>query len=277
MQVDGTSAVLFGASKGIGRATAAELARRGCDVLLVARGERALGETEAWIRASAPGVEVRSAVCDATDEDAVRELVASHVERRGVPDYLFNLVGAAYPHYLEHLSLEDFRRAMDINYYGQLVPTLALMPHFLREGRGHVANVASVLGFMGLMGYATYAPTKYAVVGLTEALRHELRPRGIGFSLLFPPDTRTPGFDEENETKPPEWTATSAATLMEPERVARDLVDGVRRGRFYIMPGQAAWLWRLARYSPWLLHRITDSELARARARLTGGRLSEHD
>ncbi|MFX6861571.1 SDR family NAD(P)-dependent oxidoreductase, partial [Acinetobacter baumannii] len=89
---------------------------------------------------------------------------------------------------------DDFRRNMDVNYYGQLVPLLILLPHFMAARKGHIANVSSMLGFMGMIGYATYAPTKFALVGLTDSLRNELKPHGITFSILYPPDTETEGF-----------------------------------------------------------------------------------
>ena len=111
-------------------------------------------------------------------------------------------------------------------------------------------------------------PTKYAIVGLTEVLRNEMAHTGITFSVLFPPDTDTPGFAVENETKPAEWFATDAAKLMTPEAVADALLRGLRRRRFYITPGQSAMLWRLARWAPGLLHWYTDRELTAARRKM---------
>jgi len=265
----GKTAIVCGGSKGIGRATAAEFARLGASVGLVARDACTLADTSAMLESMSPdGAFVETIACDATRDDLLNPLLDDFVARRGAPDYLVNLVGAARPQYAEQLRLDDFRAAMDTNYLGQLVPVLALLPHFLQRGDGHIALTSSALGFMGVMGYATYAPTKYAVVGLAEVLRHEFAPRGLRFSVLFPPDTDTPGFAVENETKPPEWFATQASKLMSAEEVAAAFVNGIRKGRFYITPGQSAMLWRLARYTPRLLHWYTDRELANARRRL---------
>ena len=124
------------------------------------------------------------------------------VNGHGVPDYLINVVGYAYPQYVQELTLNDYRACMDINYYGQLVPILVLLPHFMAARKGHIVNVSSMMGYFGIMGYTAYAPTKFAIVGLTEALRHELKPYNIFFSVLYPPDTDTPGFEKEIEQSP---------------------------------------------------------------------------
>lgn len=236
---------------------------------MMARGREALAEAASLVTEElAGGAFVEQVACDASCENDVRAAVDDFVARRGVPDYMVNLVGSAYPHYFEELTLDDYRRAMEHNYFGQLVPALAIAPHFLQAGRGHLAFTSSALGFVGIMGYATYAPTKYAVVGLAEVLRSELGPRGLDISVLFPPDTDTPGFEIENRTKPAEWFATSAVKLMSPDAVADVFVRGLLRRRFYILPGQSAWLWRLARWAPGMLHWYADRELAAARRKL---------
>ena len=268
--MSGKTAVVCGGSKGIGKATACEFVRQGGSVCVVARDPRALEEAREEIGGLVHnGAQfVETIACDTTDRAGLEPQLSEFVDRHGVPDYLLNLVGYAHPQYVDELSLDDFQQAMDVNYYGQLVPLLILLPHFMEVGKGHVANVSSVLGYMGVMGYATYAPTKYALVGLTEALRHELKPHGIRFSILFPPDTDTPGFEKENETKPPEWSVSDAPKLMSADDVARVFLDGLRKERFYILPGQASRLWRLSRMSPRLVHTVVDREYRSARKKL---------
>jgi len=259
-----------GGSKGIGRATAAEIVRMGGSVHLVARGREALDGAVAGLTdlVCCEGQSIGSVACDTTDPDAFGAVAAEYVQRHGSPDYLLNVVGSASPAYIESLFLEDFRAAMEVNYFGQLVPTLAFLPHMIEAGGGHIAVVSSVLGYMGAMGYATYAPTKYALVGLVESLRHELKSRGIRFSVLFPPDTDTPGFAIENETKPEEWSVSGAAKLSSAEEVGRAFADGLAKGRFYIVPGQSWLLWRLARFTPRIIHTVADRELKSARREL---------
>jgi 3-dehydrosphinganine reductase len=182
-----------------------------------------------------------------------------------VPDYLFNVVGYAYPQYIQELELSDFKENMDVNYYGQLVPILILLPHMLSAGRGHIANVASVSGMIGTMGYATYAPSKFAIVGLSQVLRNELKPYNIKVSVLYPPDTDTPGFEEENKTKPePVAIMSKRVNLEQPEDVAREFIRGVLREDFNILPGETKKWWLAYRLFPGLVTKMVDRDYQKA-------------
>ena len=276
----GTFAIVSGGSKGIGKATVNEIVRRGGSVCIIARepGALAAAAEEARALKVLDDQFVVTISCDATDMQtlgpALEEVLAAH----GVPDYLFNVVGYAYPQNLEKLTLADFRRNMDVNYYGQLVPILILLPHFIEARKGHIANVSSPMGFFGAMGYGTYAPTKYAIVGLTEVLRNELKPYNIKTSILFPPDTETPGFEEENLSKPEVLALMSARVkIVSPEQVARDFVEGVAREKFNIFSGQARILWLLNRLSPGLMRFLADREYRKARELLTTDRPATFD
>ena len=266
--VAGRHVVIWGASTGIGREAAAEVVRRGGSVTILARGRESLAEAASQVGdlATRPGQFVDATACDATDEAAVREAVEALVATRGVPDVLVNNVGASDPRYVEDFTVADFRAAMEENYLGQVTPTVALLPHLERAGRGHIVNVSSMLGYFAIMGFATYAPTKYAVVGFSEVLRHELRPKGITVGVLYPPDTLTPGYERENRTKPPECLELSegSATLTA-ERVGRDLVDGIEKRAWRIMPGDAGLVWRVQRHAPWGLRTLLDRRYAAAR------------
>jgi len=264
-------AVICGGSKGIGKETAKEIVRLGGSVCVIARHtgplEAAAREMQDLAREDSQFVEVIT--CDATDMERLGPQLTDFVDRHGVPDYLLNVVGYAYPRYVQDLSLDDYRNAMDVNYYGQLVPTLLLLPHFISARKGYIANVSSVLGFMGIMGYATYAPTKFAIVGLTEVLRNELKPYGIHLSILFPPDTDTPGFEIENRTKPKETALMSEnAKLMTAEDVGKAFVEGLLKNRYLILPGETALIWRINRLFPRLIRWITDRDYKQARDKL---------
>lgn len=265
------TAILSGASKGIGKETAKEFVALGGSVSIVARHkdplESAANEIRDLIQEDEQFVEVIE--CDTTDMERLRPHFDSFVDRHGVPDYLVNLVGYAYPQYIQDLSLADYRDAMEVNYYGQLVPTLLLLPHFIAARKGHIANVSSVMGFMGIMGYATYAPTKFAIVGLTEVLRSELKPHGIRLSILFPPDTDTPGFEIENQTKPEETALMSESVkLMTAAAVGEAFVEGLLKQQYLILPGESAFVWRMHRLFPWLVRWISDRQYRQAREKL---------
>jgi 3-dehydrosphinganine reductase len=267
-KLEGRLAVVCGGSKGIGLAAARSLATRGASVCLVARDAGTLDEAAASMP-SAPGQFVDTLAVDTTEFDALKAHLDAFVAKRGTPDWLVNCVGYSTPRRIEECSPADFELNMRTNYLGQLHPILALLPHFLAAGRGHIANCSSVAGYLGLIGYAAYTPTKYAIAGLSEALRHELRPRGIGVSILYPPDTDTPGFAVENSTKPPELRLMSeGGGLMSAQAVGEAFVKGILKNHFYITPGTSALLWRLARHTPRFLHRLLDHEYAKARGTL---------
>ncbi|NUQ39285.1 MAG: SDR family NAD(P)-dependent oxidoreductase, partial [Caldilineales bacterium] len=234
---------------------------------LIARTPEPLAAAAVAVAASAQsGAFVQTLACDATDLAALQPALEAFIAQRGAPDYLFNAVGYAYPQDLHALTLADFERNMHANYYGQLAPTLALLPHFRAAGKGHIINISSILGFIAAPGYATYTPSKYALFGLSEALRSELRQEGIRVSVAFPPDTDTPGFAEENRTKPPAVARMSSNTnkLLSPEAVAAAILRGVAAGRFEILVGDARWMRPVSRIFPGLARRIIDQEYAKA-------------
>jgi 3-dehydrosphinganine reductase len=260
---EGTIILVSGGSKGIGKETAKELARLGGSVCIVARGEDELEKAADEVRRATASSDqfVETITCDATNESELRPLLDAFVMERGVPDYLLNVVGYAYPQYLTELSLDDFKKNMDVNYYGQLVPTLLLLPHMLSAGKGHISFVSSIASFLGLVGYASYTPTKAALVGLVEVLRHELKPKNISVSVLYPPDTDTPGFEEENKTKPQETALLSeTAKLLTPQQVAKRYVEGLQKKKMHILVGDAWWIWRLFRWFPGLAYAIMDQD-----------------
>ncbi len=267
----GKTTIICGGSKGIGKETAKEIVRLGGSVSIVARDQNILKEAAKEIEENkiTESQFVETISCDATEMDALKPHFEDFIQKHGVPDFLINAVGFAYPKYVQDYSLDDFKNNMDINYYGQLVPTMILLPHFIEAKQGHISFVSSMMGFMGIIGYASYAPTKYALVGLAEVLRHELKSSNINFSILFPPDTDTPGFEIENQTKPPETAILSeSAKLYSPEKVAKIYIKGILKKKFFILVGEGGLIWRLFRFFPGLVRMIIDGDLSKARKKL---------
>ncbi|MFX1339592.1 MAG: SDR family oxidoreductase [Promethearchaeota archaeon] len=264
----GKVAVIPGGSKGMGKAIAKVFVQLGGSVCLIARGIETLKETEEECNKlkteDSQFVEIIS--CDTTDMDKLKPLLTDFINKRGVPDYLFNFVGYAYAQYLEKLTLEDFKNNMNVNYYGQLVPTLIIMPHFMEAKKGYITFTSSVMGFMAIMGYATYVPSKYAIFGLAEVLRHELLPYNIKVSILFPVDTDTPGLAEENKIKPEECKIISeSSTLMTAEEVADKFIEDILEENFEILPGEAKMQLKSMRENPDDIRGVTDMLYKRAR------------
>lgn len=257
------TAIVCGGSMGIGKETAKEIVRLGGSVCIIARHllplEEAKDEIQQMIHEDLQFVEM--IISDTTDSQELEIQLVPFIEQHGVPDYLINAVGYAYPQYLEKLTLEDFRNAMKMNYYGQLIPTMILLPYFHKACKGHIAFISSVMGFLGIMGYASYAPTKFALVGLAEVMRHELKPHNIDVSILFPPDTVTPGFEMENRSKPPECAMISRGVkVLSPTKVAEEFIEGLLARKFFILPGGASRTWKLFRFFPWLVRAIIDRQ-----------------
>ena len=245
--------MICGGSKGMGLATAKLIAALGGNLCLVARNIDSLNQAQQECLADCTSesqfVEVIS--CDTTDEAKLQPLIENFIGQHGIPHYLLSMVGYAQPDYVQNLTLDDYRRNMEVNYFGQLVPMLILLPHFLQRGSGYYANVSSLGSIVGIIGYSAYTPTKHAVVGLVEGMWQELSPKNIGFSLLYPPDTDTPGFEAENTTKPPECVEISkTGKMMTPEAVALIFVSGILRKKFSIYPGEAKWMQFVKRHWP---------------------------
>lgn len=262
---DGRVAYVTGGSSGIGLAVAAELARRGSHVALMARDQErldaAVGRLTPLRRWAAQ--KVASASCDVADADAVVRAVARLVREVGAPDLVINNAGFAYLDHIENTDAGRLRALADTNLFGPYNVIRAVLPHM--KG-GTIVNVASVGGLVGYYGGAAYCATKFGVVGLSEALRSELRPRGIRVAVLCPPNTATPGFDRENLTKPSETHAIEGNTgTYTPEQVARALMRGLEGRGFLIFCGLMSRLTNLARrLAPRLVHAVMDADVERA-------------
>ena len=133
----------------------------------------------------------------------------------------------SHPGYFEQLEVEDFRAQMDLNYFGTLHPIRAVLGSMLERGSGTIVGISSAAGLVGVFGFGAYAPSKYAVRGLMDALRAEVEGRGVFVACAFPPDTLTPGFETENLIKPPETAAVSAGIKPKlPEEIGAGIVRG---------------------------------------------------
>ena len=233
----GTHALITGGSAGIGRAVAQHLTGLGAGVTLVARDPDRLDQTARGLRHAAPGVDVRTVALDVSDDAAVAEQLPAELETRPA-DLVVNSAGVAHAGRLLDTEPAEFRRLVEINYLGTVWTTRAAVPYLRGRPRAHVANIASMAAFEGVYGYAAYAPSKFAVLGYSQVLRSELRPSGIGVSVLMAPNTDTEQLAAELEQLPDEMRPLHATSrVLSPERVAESLLAGIASGRFEIIPG----------------------------------------
>jgi 3-dehydrosphinganine reductase len=265
---EGKNVYIVGGSSGIGLAAAEMLAQRGSNVIIFARGRERLEEALEKITARKKHDKQRFAFkqVDISDHAEVEEVMGEAVDEFGPADILINSAGRALPDYFENVSFEQLDESMKLHLYGNWNTIKALLPH-LKQRRGYIVNVCSVVGFVGPFGYSDYAASKFALMGLTEVLKSELKPCGVGISILCPPDTDTPGFEVENRNKPPETVAVSeGGGLLQPEQVAQALVKGMERGKFAIMPGSARTIYLLKRFFPWLVDYVMDREIRKTQS-----------
>lgn len=262
--------LITGGSSGIGLALARQAAAAGARVTLLARDPVKLAAAAASVRAQAPQTPAAFAVvADVADEAAVLAAVHTAEGTHGPVDVLIASAGVARPGYFAELPVDVFRRAMDVNYFGTLHAIKAVTPGMVARRRGRVVIISSGAGLVGLFGYTAYAPSKFALRGLAESLRAELKPSGVGVTIVYPPDTDTPQLAEENLTKPAETRAlTAAAGLWSADAVARVTLAGIRRDKFSITPGAqlTALSWFHSLIAP-LLRRSFDRTAARASQR----------
>lgn len=228
--------LITGGSTGIGFSLAKLFVQEGARVWLVSRRKEVLAEAQKNLLAISPNSNVGIFSADVADVGQVQAAVDHVIREAGVPDLLINAAGESYSDYVQNIPIETYHKIMDINYFGTVHMTIALLPHMLKRGSGHIVNVSSAAGFLAPFGYMDYVPTKYAVRGFSDALRLELKPLGLRVSVVFPPDTDTPGLTRENRTKPYETLAAFSSKVISPDVVAKATLKRLRHGQYIILP-----------------------------------------
>jgi 3-dehydrosphinganine reductase len=236
----GKKVFLTGGSSGIGLALARQLVQRGANLWLVARDQAKLAAAAEELRKACvdPSQRVEFSAADVSVESQVKSAVEKATAAFGLPDIVINNAGVTHPGYFQELDGDVFRRMMDVNYYGTLHVTRAVVPGMIKRGGGQIINVCSGVAFLAVFGYSAYAASKWAVRGLTDVLRAELKQHKIRFSIAFPPDTDTPQLAGEEKLRPFELTAIAGGNkVYPPEQVARDILNGAERNRYIILTG----------------------------------------
>lgn len=257
----GKHALITGGSLGIGYAIAHRFVQRGARVTLMARTHSRLLEARAALRDRVHDAHVEVVACDVRDEKAVTRAVAALDL-----DILVHSAGVTRPGRFLEVEPAMFRDIMEINYLATLPLTRLLLPRWIERGSGHLVHVGSMASVIGIYGFSAYAPSKFALHGLSECLRAELRPHGVQVTLLLPPDTDTPMHAEEQRWLPAETKAIAGSLrVLSADEVARALERGMEAGRFLVVPGaDARWAERAARWVPGLTRAWLDWRQKRA-------------
>lgn len=233
---------ITGASSGLGRQLALDLARRGWTVVVSARTEKSLLEV------SGQHLGTRAIACDVTDQAAVEKTVAEIEAAMGPIDLAVLNAGTHIPMGAADFSADTVRHLMDVNVMGTAHCLQAVLPRMRRRRAGTVAVVASVAGYRGLPTAAAYGSTKAALINMAEALAPELAADGVRLRLVNPGFVRTPLTDRNTFPMP---------FLMEVEDASRRLADALERpaGGFEItFPRRFTWLLKVVRCLPYALY-----------------------
>jgi len=169
-----------------------------------------------------------------TDSAELDKAVAKATELFGPVDSLIACAGGAAPGLFLETDATVYARAMELNYMGTLRSIKAVVGQMVRRRRGHVIIVGSAMSVVGFLGYSSYTPCKHALRGLADSLRNELVGFHIHVQIAYPPDTETPGFAHENETKPIETQKMVPVDVYSAERVADCMLAGAERGLYHL-------------------------------------------
>jgi NAD(P)-dependent dehydrogenase (short-subunit alcohol dehydrogenase family) len=249
-ELAGKTAFVTGGASGIGLALGRAFTQAGMHVML------ADIETEALVAAVKSlgdvGLGVRGVNCDVADALSVERAAQATYQTFGKVHVVCNNAGVAAGGGIDHISLDNWRWVLDVNLMGVLHGIRSFLPHIRGHGEGgHIVNTASMAGMTGGLGFSPYTASKFAVVGMSEGLAAQLKPHGIGVSVLCPSYVRT-GIGEIGRNRPQRYgpsptldPASPAAAMvadialrlqagLEPDAVAARVLDAVRNDELYV-------------------------------------------
>jgi short-subunit dehydrogenase len=254
MKLAGSRILLTGASGGIGRWVAVELARRGARLALLGREPARLEPVAQAVRAAGA-----HAVCFAFDlarRDGHAPLVARVIRELGGLDALVNNAGVSRFAAFADDDPDAICDLIDTNLTGPLLLTRAVLPYFVQRRAGHIVNIGSILGSIAFPHFATYSASKFALRGLSEALRRELAESGVQVTYVAPRTTAT----DMNTAAVRELFAASGTAMDQPEEVATRIVTALEADRKDVYIG---WPERFFVRFNSLLPRLVDGALGR--------------
>jgi NAD(P)-dependent dehydrogenase (short-subunit alcohol dehydrogenase family) len=227
--------LVTGASSGIGRATALELAGRGAQLVLVARGREGLDEAAAEVRA-AGAADVVVCPADVTDEDAVRSAVETALERFGRLDGVIHAAQVMAYGTIEELPRGIFETVVETAVHGTAVVARVVLPLFRKQEAGHLVVVNSLLGSVATPLMGSYVAAKWGQLGLVRVLQQEIRDApGVQISVVQPGGVNTPIYFQAAS-----WTGSTGRPpppVYSPRRVARKVLSTLDRPRRVVQAG----------------------------------------
>lgn len=249
--------VITGAGGGIGRAVALELASRGSHLALNDVDEAGLAETVR--RAEALGRRVTSKVFDVSDREAFTAFAEETLEVHGRVDAVLNNAGVTVQNTLQDTSWKDWEWIVGINFWGVLHGTKIFLPHLLERGDGWIVNISSIFGIISVPTQSAYNATKFAVRGMTEALRQEVVGTGVTVTCVHPGGIKTNIVKNARFYTNVDGQGDHGSAIRDferiartsPEEAARVIVEGMERKAPRVLIGRdARWVDRVQRTMP---------------------------
>ena len=242
MDFKNRSVLITGASSGIGKQTAIEFAKLGSNIILVARRKEKLDELASELEKF--NVSILVCQCDVSNKEQVKEMSKTVLEKFDSIDVLVNNAGFAIYGSVKDLSTDEIESQMETNYFGMMYCIKNFLPLMLKKKSGHIVNVASVAASFGLPGIASYCASKFAMLGFSEGLKHELKDTGVGITVVSPIMVRTDFFDHPSFEKMPKYSPRSLSS----KTVAKAIVKAANSSRLEIIVPS------VVRSAVWLKH-----------------------
>ena len=222
--------LITGASSGIGKQTAIEFAKLGSSIILVARRKNKLEQVENELKQF--NVNTLVCVCDVSKKDQVDKLSKIVLQKFDSVDILVNNAGFAIYGSVSDLSINEIESQMETNYFGMIYCVKNFLPLMLKKKSGHIVNVASVGASFSVPGVSSYCATKFAMLGFSEGLKHELYGTGVGLTVVSPIMVRTPLFEHPSFTN---FSKFSTGVSLSSETVAKTIIKASNSSRLEIV------------------------------------------
>src|SRR6266481_9145979 len=249
-ELSGRTAFITGGASGIGLELGRAFVAAGMKVMLADVETDALERAVASLREITS--DIRGVACDVADADSVERAAQATYDAFGHVHVVCNNAGVAAGGGIDNISLDNWRWVLDVNLMGVLHGVRSFLPHIRAHGEGgHIVNTASMAGMINGMGFSPYAATKFAVVSMSEGLAAQLKPLGIGVSVLCPSFVRT-GIGESGRNRPQRYgptqpldPASPAAAMvaeiatrlqagLDPAAVAARVLDAISNDELYV-------------------------------------------
>jgi len=221
--------LITGASSGIGKETAIKFAKLGANIILVARKKDKLEQVANELKEF--NVSTLVCQCDVSKKDQVKEMSKTVLEKFESVDILVNNAGFAIYGSVDDLTIDEIESQMETNYFGMVYCIKNFLPSMLKKKSGHIVNVASVAASFGLPGIASYCASKFAMLGFSEGLKHELKNTGVGITVVSPIMVRTNFFEHPSFENMPKFSPTSLSS----ETVAKTILKAANSPRLEII------------------------------------------